>query len=253
VKTSDFDDAPARDAQIFLIDGSSLAYRSFFALPAEISTSDGRQTNALLGFANMMIKLVSDYEPRTVIVAWDVGGDTKRKQSFAEYKSQRPPMPDGLSSQWPHFRPLVEAFGFTNISMPEYEADDVIGTLSLQAVERGVKTCIVTYDRDAMQLVDDNTVVMMTTKGVSEVSVFTPERVRLRYGVRPSQIADFIALRGDTSDNIPGVPGIGDKTAGTLLAEFGSLENILGSLDQGNCCQAQREPARGRRPGPHVA
>jgi DNA polymerase-1 len=126
----------------------------------------------------------------------------------------------------------VEAFGYTNVAMPGYEADDVIGTLSRRASESGTRTCIVTYDRDAMQLVDDHVVVLMTTKGVSETAAFTPERVQLRYDVRPDQIADFIALRGDTSDNIPGIPGIGDKTAADLLRQFGSLEDILGSIDK---------------------
>ncbi len=232
VKTSDFDDAPARDATLFLIDGSSLAYRSFFALPQEIATADGRPTNALLGFANMLIKLVTEFDPATVVVAWDVGGETERRKEYAEYKSQRPPMPDLLSEQWPHFQPLVEAFGYTNVAMQGYEADDVIGTLSRQASEAGTRTCIVTYDRDAMQLVDDNTVVLMTTKGVSETAAFTPERVQLRYDVRPDQIADFISLRGDTSDNIPGIPGIGDKTAADLLRQFGSLEQILDNIDK---------------------
>lgn len=232
VKTSDFDDVPARDAELFLIDGSSLAYRSFFALPQEIATADGKPTGALLGFSNMMLKLVADYDPKTVIVAWDLGGETVRKKAFAEYKAQRPPMPDLLSEQWPHFKPLAEGFGFHNISFPEYEADDVIGTLATMAEERGIKTCIVTYDRDAMQLVSDKVVVMMTTKGVSEVSVFTPERVELRFGVRPTQISDLIALRGDTSDNIPGVPGVGEKTAADLLREFDSVETILESIDK---------------------
>ncbi|MCB0877957.1 MAG: DNA polymerase I [Thermoleophilia bacterium] len=232
VKTSDFDDAPARDATLFLIDGSSLAYRSFFALPQEIATADGRPTNALLGFANMLIKLVTEFDPATVVVAWDVGGETERRKEYAEYKSQRPPMPDLLSEQWPHFQPLVEAFGYTNVAMQGYEADDVIGTLSRQASEAGTRTCIVTYDRDAMQLVDEHTVVLMTTKGVSETAAFTPERVQLRYDVRPDQIADFISLRGDTSDNIPGIPGIGDKTAADLLRQFGSLEGILDNIDK---------------------
>ena len=232
VKTSDFDDAPARESTLFLIDGSSLAYRSFFALPQEIATADGRPTNALLGFANMLIKLVTEFDPATVVVAWDVGGETERRKEYAEYKSQRPPMPDLLSEQWPHFMPLVEAFGYTNVAMQGYEADDVIGTLSKWASDAGTRTCIVTYDRDAMQLVDDHTVVLMTTKGVSETAAFTPERVQLRYDVRPDQIADFISLRGDTSDNIPGIPGIGDKTAADLLRQFGSLEGILDNIDK---------------------
>ena len=233
VKTSDFDDVPARDSTLFLIDGSSLAYRSFFALPQEIATADGRPTNALLGFSNMLIKLVTEFEPGTVVVAWDVsGGATERKREHAEYKAHRPPMPDLLSEQWPHFMPLVEAFGFTNVSMQGYEADDVIGTLATRASASGTRTCIVTYDRDAMQLVDERTVVLMTTKGVSETAAFTPERVQLRYDVRPEQIPDFISLRGDTSDNIPGIPGIGDKTAADLLRQFGSLEEILDNIDK---------------------
>jgi len=232
VKTSDFDDVPARASSLFLIDGSSLAYRSFFALPQEIATADGRPTNALLGFANMLIKLVTEFEPGTVVVAWDVGGETERRKEYPEYKSQRPPMPDLLSEQWPHFMPLVEAFGFTNVSMTGYEADDVIGTLATRASASGTRTCIVTYDRDAMQLVDDRTVVLMTTKGVSETAAFTPERVKLRYDVRPEQIPDFISLRGDTSDNIPGIPGVGDKTAADLLRQFGTLEEILDNIDK---------------------
>ena len=232
VKTSDFDDVPARDASLFLIDGSSLAYRSFFALPQEIATADGRTTNALLGFSNMLIKLITEFDPGTVVVAWDVGGETERRKEYAEYKSQRPPMPDLLSEQWPHFMPLVEAFGFTNVSMQGYEADDVIGTLARRASAAGTRTCIVTYDRDAMQLVDERTVVLMTTKGVSETAAFTPERVQLRYDVRPDQIPDFISLRGDTSDNIPGIPGVGDKTAADLLRQFDSLEGILDNIDK---------------------
>jgi DNA polymerase-1 len=232
VKASDFDDAPARDARLFLIDGSSLAFRSFYALPQEIATSDGRPTNALLGFANMLLKLVADYRPEQVVVAWDLGGETKRKQAFPEYKSHRAEMPELLSAQWPHFKPLVDAFGYANVSLQEYEADDVIGTLAARAGGRGIKTCIVTYDRDAMQLVTDNVVVMMTTKGVSEVAVYTPERVGLKFGVAPAQIADLIGLRGDTSDNIPGVPGVGEKTAADLLQKFGSLERVLTSIDE---------------------
>ena len=232
VKVSDFDDAPARDAGLFLIDGSSLAFRSFFALPQEIATADGRPTGALLGFANMLYKLVSDYQPPRVAVAWDLPGGTVRSEMYAEYKAHRPEMPDLLSEQWPHFPRLVEAFGFRNVALDRYEADDVIGTLSTRAAAAGIHTCIVTYDRDALQLVSDDVVVMMTTKGVSEVAVYTPERVELRYGIAPQMVPDFIALKGDTSDNIPGVPGIGDKTAAKLLGEFGTLGALLERVDE---------------------
>ena len=136
-------------------------------------------------------------------------------------------MPDLLREQFPHFRPIVEAFGYRNLEFEGWEADDVIATLATQADEAGVKTCVVSTDRDAFQLVSENVCLMMTPRGVADVQVYTPERVEARYGVRPDQVPDFIGLKGDTSDNIPGIPGIGDKTAGQLIAQYGSLEGVL--------------------------
>ena len=133
-------------------------------------------------------------------------------------------MPDLLREQFPHFRPIVEAFGYQNLEFEGWEADDVIATLATLADEAGVKTCVVSTDRDAFQLVSENVCLMMTPRGVADVQVYTPERVEARYGIRPPQIPDFIGLKGDTSDNIPGIPGIGDKTAGQLIAQYGSLE-----------------------------
>ena len=220
------DDGPARESELFLVDGNNLAYRAFFALPEELQTTDGQPTNALLGFTNMLFKLLSDYQPRGVAVAWDTR-PVHRKEIDAEYKADRRSMPDLLREQFPHFRPIVEAFGYRNLEFEGWEADDVIATLATRADGSGVKTCVVSTDRDAFQLVSENVCLMMTPRGVADVQVYTPQRVEARYGIRPDQIPDFIGLKGDTSDNIPGIPGIGDKTAGQLISQYGSLEEVV--------------------------
>jgi DNA polymerase-1 len=225
------DDAPAREAELFLVDGNNLAYRAFFALPEELATSEGFSTNALLGFTNMLFKLLSDYRPKGVAVAWDTR-PVHRTELSEEYKSERRPMPDLLREQFPYFRPIVEAFGYRNLEFEGWEADDVIATLASRADEAGIKTCIVSTDRDAFQLVSENVCLMMTPRGVADVHVYTPERVEARYGIPPERVPDFIGLKGDTSDNIPGVPGIGDKTAGQLVAQYGSLEGVLEHVDE---------------------
>jgi DNA polymerase I len=225
------DDAPARDSELFLVDGNNLAYRAFYALPEELATSEGFSTNALLGFANMLFKLLADYKPKGVAVAWDTR-PVHRHEALETYKSERKPMPDLLREQFPYFRPIVEAFGYRNLEFEGWEADDVIATLAHRADEAGVKTTVVSTDRDAFQLVSDNVALMMTPRGVSDVHVYTPERVELRLGIKPEQVPDFIGLKGDTSDNIPGVPGIGDKTAGQLIAQYDSLESVLEHVDE---------------------
>jgi DNA polymerase I len=224
------DDGPARDAELFLVDGNNLAYRAFFALPEELATTEGFPTNALLGFTNMLFKLLSDYKPKGVAVAWDTRA-VHRHAISEDYKSERRPMPDLLGEQFPYFRPIVEAFGYRNLEFEGWEADDVIATLATRADEAGIRTCVVSTDRDAFQLVSDNVVLMMTPRGVADVNVYTPDRVEARYGIRPDQIPDFIGLKGDTSDNIPGIPGIGDKTAGQLIAQYGSLEDVIAHAD----------------------
>src|SRR5215213_4575475 len=229
------DDGPARDSELFLVDGNNLAYRAFFALPEELATSDGFPTNALLGFTNMLFKLLSDYRPRGVAVAWDSTPTHRVAVAAAAdvvYKLGRRSMPDLLREQFPHFRPIVEAFGYRNLEFEGWEADDVIATLATRADDGGVKTCVVSTDRDAFQLCSSNICLMMTPRGVADVQVYTPERVELRYGVRPDQVPDFIGLKGDTSDNIPGIPGIGDKTAGQLVAQYGSLEAVIEHADE---------------------
>jgi DNA polymerase-1 len=225
------DDAPARDSELFLVDGNNLAYRAFFALPEELATSDGFSTNALLGFTNMLFKLLADYRPKGVAVAWDTR-PVHRTELLETYKIERKPMPDLLQEQFPYFRPIVEAFGYRNLEFEGWEADDVIATLAHQADEAGIKTTVVSTDRDAFQLVTDNVALMMTPRGVSDVHVYTPERVEARLGIPPEKVPDFIALKGDPSDNIPGIPGIGDKTAGQLVAKYGSLEEVLEHVDE---------------------
>jgi DNA polymerase-1 len=200
-----------------------------------LATTEGFPTGALLGFTNMLFKLLADYRPRGVAVAWDTRPTHRAELAEAAevvYKEGRRPMPDLLREQFPHFRPIVESFGYRNLEFEGWEADDVIATLATRADEAGVKTCVVSTDRDAFQLCSENVCLMMTPRGVADVNVYTPERVEARYGVRPDQVPDFIGLKGDTSDSIPGVPGIGDKTAGQLIAQYGSLEGVLEHVDE---------------------
>jgi DNA polymerase-1 len=219
--------------ELFLIDGNSLAYRAFFALPESIATSTGVPTNAIFGFASMLVKILTDYGPKATVVVWDRGW-SGRKEVYAEYKAQRSTRPDLLKEQWPHLEPLVEAFGYRNLAVEGYEADDVIASIVEQARQQAppIPVMVVTGDRDAYQLVDDGIRIMTTSRGITDTRVYDREGVQDRYGIPPELIPDFIGLKGDTSDNIPGVPGIGDKTAAELLQKFGSLENVLDSVDQ---------------------
>ncbi|HEX8689936.1 MAG TPA: DNA polymerase I [Solirubrobacterales bacterium] len=219
------------DGELFLIDGNSLAYRAFFALPESIGTSDGRPTNAIYGLASMLVKIVVEHRPAGLVVAWDAGM-SGREKTYDLYKAQRPPRPDLLAEQWPHLMPLVEAFGYTNVKVEGYEADDVIGTLARRAQEQGLPVMVVSGDRDVYQLVGDGIRVMTTSRGVTDTKVYDRDGVVERYGVPPELVTDLIGLKGDTSDNIPGVPGIGDKTAAQLLQEFGSLEAVLDNVDK---------------------
>jgi DNA polymerase-1 len=220
-------DAP----QLFLIDGNSLAYRAFYALPESIGTSDGRPTNAIFGLASMLVKIIDEHHPQGVIVAWDAGW-SGREKTYDLYKAQRKPRPDLLREQWPHLMPLVEAFGYTNVKVEGFEADDVIAALTRDAREAGIEVMVVTGDRDAYQLVDEGIRVMSTSRGITETKIYDRAAVEERYGVPPEKITDLMGLRGDTSDNIPGVPGIGEKTATQLLQKFGDLETVLGSVGE---------------------
>ena len=223
--------AKQKPGELFLIDGNSLAYRAFFALPESIATHDGRPTNAIYGLASMFAKMLIDHDPSAVVVCWDAGW-SGRELTYEPYKSQRKPRPDLLREQWPHLMPLAEAFGFTNIKVDGYEADDVIASLTKRAREQDLAVMVVSGDRDVYQLVEDGVRVMTTSRGVTDTKIYDRDGVVERYGVPPELVTDLIGLKGDTSDNIPGVPGIGDKTAAQLLQEYGDLEAVLANIDK---------------------
>jgi DNA polymerase I len=216
------------ERRLFLIDGPSLVYRAFYALPESIATSTGEPTNAIFGFASMLVKIVTDHGVVPTIVAWDAGS-SGRTELFAEYKAGRRSRPDLLKMQWPAMGELVEAFGYRNVSVEGFEADDVIASLSEQARAVGVPVTIVTGDRDVFQLIDEQGLVqvMATARGITETKVYDHQAVIDRYGIPPELIPDFYGLKGDASDNIPGIPGIGEKTAGDLISKYGSLEGVL--------------------------
>ncbi|MET0206605.1 MAG: DNA polymerase I [Thermoleophilaceae bacterium] len=216
--------------ELFLIDGNSLVYRAFFALPESIATSKGQPTNAIFGFASMLVKIISEYGAKPTIVVWDAGM-SGRDDVYEEYKAGRRERPDLLSEQWPHLQPLVDAFGYQNLKVPGYEADDVIATLAGRAHENGIEVMIVTGDRDLFQLIEPGVQVRATSRGITDTKIYDRDAVVDRYGIPPELIPDFVGLKGDTSDNIPGVPGIGDKTASQLLQDYGDLEGVLTSID----------------------
>ena len=222
------DDSPR---ELFLIDGNSLVYRAFFALPETIATSRGQHTNAIFVIASKLVKLMTEFGQKPTIVAWDAGM-SGREEAYPDYKAGRKSRPDLLREQWPHMEPLVDAFGYANVKVPGYEADDVIATLACKARERGIDVMVVTGDRDTFQLIEPGVKVMATGRGITDTKIYDREAVIDRYGIPPELIPDFYGLKGDTSDNIPGVPGIGDKTAAQLLQQFGDLESVLASVDQ---------------------
>src|SRR3954466_11039766 len=221
---------PDDRSELFLIDGNSLAYRAFFALPETIATSRGMPTNAIFGFASMLVKILTEYGPKATLVAWDAGM-SGRGEISEDYKAQRRERPSLLQEQWPHLQPLVEAFGYRNIKVPGYEADDVIASLATRARQEGIDVMVVTGDRDLFQLIEPGIRVMATSRGITETKVYDRDAVIDRYGIAPELVPDFTGLKGDTSDNIPGVPGIGEKTASQLLQEHGDLEGVLDNID----------------------
>src|SRR3984893_306594 len=227
--------APATtERRLFLIDGPSLVYRAFFALPESIATSRGVPTNAIFGFASMLVKIMTEYGVLPTVVAWDAGS-SGRTELFADYKAKRRSRPDLLKQQWPAMEPLVEAFGYSNVRVEGYEADDVIASLAEQALhaEPPVPVTIVTGDRDVFQLIDERDLVrvMATARGITETKIYDRQAVVDRYGIPPELIPDFYGLKGDTSDNIPGIPGIGEKTASELIQRYGSLAGVLSHIE----------------------
>ena len=219
--------------RLLLIDGHSMAYRAFFALPAEnFTTAQGQHTNAIYGFATMLLSLLSTEKPTHVAVAFDVSRKTFRSEIFPEYKANRAKTPDEFGSQMSYLHELVTAFGITTFEVEGFEADDIIATISKQAERENAEVFICTGDRDSFQLVNEKTTVLYPKRGVSDLTRMTPEVVQEKYGMSPEQYPDFAALRGDPSDNLPSVPGVGEKTAAKWIVEYGSLHELIANIDK---------------------
>jgi len=218
--------------RLLLLDGHSLAYRAFFALPPEnFATTTGQPTNAVYGFTSMLINVLRDEQPTHVAVAFDRGEPTFRHEQYVEYKATRKETPADFRSQLSLIFEVLDVLGIQRLSVPGYEADDLIATLATQA-EDSMDVLIVTGDRDVLQLVTDHVTVLYTMRGISEMARFTPEAVEAKYGLTPAQYPDFAALRGDPSDNLPGIPGVGEKTATRWIGEFGSLAALVDRVDE---------------------
>ncbi len=218
---------------LMLLDGNSLAFRAFYALPAEnFKTQGGLTTNAVYGFTAMLINLLRDEQPSHIAAAFDVSRQTFRKEKYPEYKEGRSATPDEFRGQIDITKEVLGALGITVLAEAGYEADDIIATLATQAESEGHRVLIVTGDRDSLQLVSDDVTVLYPRKGVSELTRFTPEAVQEKYGLSPNQYPDFAALRGDPSDNLPGIPGVGEKTATKWIAEYGSLQSLVDNVDK---------------------
>ncbi|MGW0420484.1 DNA polymerase I [Streptomyces sp. NPDC003015] len=219
--------------RLMLMDGHSLAYRAFFALPAEnFTTATGQPTNAIYGFASMLANTLRDEAPTHFAVAFDVSRKTWRSEEFTEYKANRSKTPDEFKGQVELIGELLDAMHVSRFAIDGFEADDVIATLATQAEAEGFDVLIVTGDRDSFQLVSEHTTVLYPTKGVSELTRFTPEKVFEKYGLTPAQYPDFAALRGDPSDNLPGIPGVGEKTAAKWINQFGSFAELVERVDE---------------------
>lgn len=217
--------------KLMLIDGNSITYRAFFALPP-LSNAAGQFTNAVFGFTQMLLKMLQDEKPTHVAVAFDAGKQTFRHGIYESYKGTRQKTPSELSEQFPLVRQVLDAFGILTIEMPNFEADDLIGTLSRIADTEGIETLVVSGDKDLLQLVSDKVHAILTKRGITEVDRYDTQGVYERYSLTPAQIIDLKSLMGDTSDNIPGVPGVGEKTAIKLLQDYPTLEDILNHIDE---------------------
>ena len=217
--------------RLMLLDGNGLIYRGYFALPP-LTTSRGELVNAVFGFCSIVLRGFQDIRPDYVAVAFDLSGPTFRHERFAEYKANRQRMPDDLRDQFPKVREVVKALRIPVYELSGYEADDVIGTLTVEAERLGLDTTVVTGDLDMLQLVTDRTRLMTTRSGVQNTVIYDPARIDERYGLRADQSVDFKALKGDSTDNVPGVPGVGEKTAAKLVGQFGDLSGLYAHLDE---------------------
>ncbi|WP_338470474.1 DNA polymerase I [Niallia sp. XMNu-256] len=217
--------------KLVLIDGNSIAYRAFFALPL-LNNDKGIHTNAVYGFTMMLMKILEDEKPSHMLVAFDAGKTTFRHQTFSEYKGGRQKTPSELSEQFPYIRELLKVYGISTYELENYEADDIIGTLTVQAEKEGFEIKVITGDKDLTQLSSPKTTIGITRKGITDIEEYTPEHIQEKYGLSPEQIIDMKGLMGDKSDNIPGVPSVGEKTAIKLLKEFHTVEELLSSIEK---------------------
>ncbi|HEU5455768.1 MAG TPA: 5'-3' exonuclease H3TH domain-containing protein, partial [Nocardioides sp.] len=224
---------PSGRPRLLLLDGHSLAYRAFFALPVEnFSTTTGQHTNAVYGFTSMLINVLRDEQPTHVAVAFDVSRKTFRMDEYAEYKAKRNKTPDEFRSQLPLIQEVLSALRIPYLEKDGYEADDIIGTLTTQALAADLEVLILTGDRDAFQLVTDRATVLYPMRGVSELARMTPEAVEAKYGVPPHRYPELAAIVGETSDNLPGVPGVGQGYAAKWINQFDGLDNVITHADQ---------------------
>jgi DNA polymerase-1 len=230
--TSSSSTAAESPKRIFLLDGHSLSYRAFFALPPTLATTSGQVTNAVYGFTSMLIKLLSEERPDYLAVHFDKGRPTVRLEQYAEYKAGRRETPDELKQQLGLIHEVLETLRIPIVEIEGYEADDAIATLACRAVEQGIEAVIVTADRDFFQLVRPGISVMFNRRGISDIARYDVEAVTERFGLPPEKYLDYVALKGDTSDNIPGVPGVGEKTASRLIQDFGSVEELLDRTEE---------------------
>ena len=217
---------------LLAIDGPFVLYRSFFALPDSIKGADGHPVNALLGATNLILRIIADRDPRAVVVCFGAEAAAYRVELYPGYHAQRPPVPEALQWQFDHAEELFEAFGWSCASDPELEADDLLGALAESEAQAGGRALIMTGDRDMYQCATDRVSVVFLKQGSSGFEEVDPAEVQSRYGITPALVPDFIALRGDPSDGLPGAPGIGAKTAATLLQRHGSLEGALAAAEQ---------------------
>ena len=217
---------------LLVLDVPSLVHRAYHAIPQHFSTASGEPTNAVFGFVNMLIKLVHDLEPQFVVAAFDLPGDTFRHEKFAAYKANRPETDEALIVQFGRIRQVIAALGIPSLESPGFEADDVLGAMAMQGEAAGLMTLLVTGDRDAYQLIGPSVHVVSTNPRTGEPVIYDSAALRERWGIAPEQVRDFKGLVGDTSDNIPGVAGIGEKTASTLLQTYATLDEIYAHLDE---------------------
>ena len=217
---------------IFLIDGHSIAFRAFYALPETLTTKDGFPTNVIHGFLMMISKLVNNYDVEQIIITWDVSKKTFRNEIYDQYKANRSSSPDNFKIQIKELQNLLSNFNIPQISLEGYEADDVLGSLSYSFNKQNKKVTIVTGDRDSFQLINSKTKIMYTKRGISDVEIYDNRAFTNKYQISTSQYVEYLALKGDKSDNIPGLPGVGEKTAISLLQNYKNISNIYKNLEE---------------------